>query len=47
VNTYWLILKPYYLFNINLQRDNSSIAEIIPAILNIINKLETILKITI
>jgi hypothetical protein len=45
VNTYLLILKPCYLFNINLQRNNSSIAEIIPAILNIINKLETISKI--
>jgi hypothetical protein len=45
VNTYLLVLKPCYFFNISLQRDNSSIAEIIPAILNIINKLKTISKI--
>ena len=41
-NTYLKILKPIYLLNIHLQRDNSSIGEIIPAILNIINKLEII-----
>jgi hypothetical protein len=44
-NTYLKILKPIYLLNIHLQRDNSSIGEIIPAILNIINKLE-IIKLT-
>jgi len=45
INTYLKILKPIYLLNIHLQRDNSSIGEIIPAILNIINKLE-IIKLT-
>jgi hypothetical protein len=44
-NTYLKILKPIYLLNIHLQRDNSSIGEVIPAILNIINKLE-IIKLT-
>jgi hypothetical protein len=43
--TYLKILKPIYLLNIHLQRDNSSIGEVIPAILNIINKLE-IIKLT-
>jgi hypothetical protein len=45
INTYLKILKPIYLLNIHLQRDNSSIRKIIPAILNIINKLE-IIKLT-
>ena len=42
INTYLRILKPLYLLNINLQRDNSSIGEIIPVVLNILNKLENI-----
>ena len=45
INTYLKILKPIYLLNVNLQRDNSSIGEIIPAVLNIINKLEDIQKV--
>ena len=42
INTYLRILKPLYLLNINLQRDDSSLGEIIPAVLNILNKLENI-----
>jgi hypothetical protein len=43
--TYLKILKPIYLLNIHLQRDYSSLGEIIPAILNFIIKLE-IIKLT-
>lgn len=38
VDIYIQIFKPVYLFNIYLQRSNSSIAEIGPGILNILNK---------
>ena len=45
MNTYLKFLNPIYLPNVNLQRENSSIAEIIQAVLNIINRLEVIQKV--
>ena len=37
IDDYLKILKPAYLFNLNLQRNSSTIAEVVPSILKIIN----------
>ena len=44
INSYLKILKPGYLVNIYLQRNTSSIAEIIPAISKLINNWENLLN---
>lgn len=37
IKEYLTVLKPAYIFNLNLQRNTSSIAEVVLAILKIIN----------
>ena len=44
INSYLKILKPAYLVNICLQRNTSSIAEVIPAISKLINNWENLLN---
>ena len=44
INSYLKILKPAYLVNIYFQRNTSSIAEVIPAILKLISNWENLLK---
>ena len=44
INTYLKILKSAYLVNVYFQRDSSTIAEIIPAVLKLIHDWEAIIK---
>jgi hypothetical protein len=46
IKDYLKVLKPAYILNINLQRNTSSIAEVIPAISKIMNNWETIVATT-
>ena len=46
IKDYLKVLKPAYILNINLQRNSSSIAEVVPAVLKIINNWETIASTT-
>jgi hypothetical protein len=44
INSYLKILKSAYLVNVYFQRDSSTIAEVIPAVLKLINDWEAIIK---